>query len=222
MESARVDFADFRDKRWICQQRQQWMSRNRPGEWKKRFWKQVGYFPAMWCWAPSSLFLHLQKEVLETRLCKHLPPLRAHCYVVLSNDWGSPSGCFLPQHQDKTQILFSGLPSQLCTCFLLHSSYTHTLGPLCCVSWDLNSHWRALGQMSHHPAHAHWLFQRGSGGKAAYNMKRRVVSAKNPGVRGRWQGDVFEREPPRGLLSISEAESQDPPSVYQWPIFIQP
>lgn len=88
----------------------------------------------------QACFSICRRRCWATRLCKHLPPLRAHCYVALSKDWGSSSGCFLPQHQDKTQILFSGLPSQLCTCFLLHSSYTHTLGPLRCVSWDPNSH----------------------------------------------------------------------------------
>lgn len=114
---------------------------------------------------------------------------------ILSNDWGSPSGAASSPNIRTKLILFSDLPSQFCTCFLLHRNYTCTLVPLLCVFWDPNSHWRALGQTSHHPAHTHWLFQRWSGGKAPYNTKW-VVGAKNAGVRGRWQGEVFEREPP--------------------------
>lgn len=113
---------------------------------------------------------------------------------ILSNDWGSPSGAASSPNIRTKLILFSDLPSQFCTCFLLHRNYTCTLVPLLCVFWDPNSHWRALEQTSHHPAHAHWLFQRWSGGKAAYNTKW-VVGAKYAGVRGRWQGEVFEREP---------------------------
>ena len=149
---------------------------------------------------PQACFSIFRRRCWVTRLCKHLPALRAHCYAFLGESCltlGLTLGQFPPptSGQNSNPVFWSSFS------MLLHRNYTRTPVPLLCVFWDPNSHWRALGQTSHHPAHVHGLFQRWSEGKAAYNMKKWVVSAKNAGVRGRWQGEVFEREPPEDQVN---------------------
>lgn len=58
----------------------------------------------------------------------------------------------------------------------------------------------------------HWFFQRRSGRKAMHNTKKWVVSAKNPGIRDRWLGDVSEREPPK--RTVYYHKSICPCSIY--------